>query len=239
MRGCHHAGCHHAVVLTTVLVHSPFLGPTSLRPLATALPHPTVLPSLTGAVVGAPPYEPRITAAVAQAVPPDELVLVGHSGAGPLLPGIATVLGPSVRALLFLDASLPTPGRSWTDEAPAELTRQLAELAEHGVLPPWNEWFDADLLRTLVPDDSLRHQLVAELPRVPLAFTEEPRSGAGWTGPAGYLRLSAAYENAAELAGRHGWPIRRIDSHHLAPTSRPDEVAAALVELLDVQVLAS
>lgn len=221
-------------MVTTVLVHSPFLGPTSLQPLATALPQPTVLPSLTSAVVGAPPYQPRITAAVAHAIPPGELVLVGHSGAGPLLPGIAATLGPTVRALLFLDAGLPTPGCSWTDTAPAELTRQLAELAEDGVLPRWNEWFDPDLLRALVPDNSLRRQLVAELPRVPLAFTKEPQSSADWTGPAGYLRLSAVYDDAADLAERRGWPVRRLDSHHLAPTSRPDEVALALSELLDL-----
>ena len=225
------------IVLTTVLVHSPFLGPTSLQPLATALRRPTALPSLTGAVVGAPPYQPRISAAAAHAVPPSELVLVGHSGAGPLLPGIAETLGPTVRALLFLDAGLPTPGRSWMEASPAELARQLAELAEDGVLPPWHEWFGPDLLPTVVPDDALRHQVVAELPRVPLAFMEEPRSSADWAGPAGYLRLSAAYDDAAELAERRGWPVRWLDTHHLAPTSRPDEVAAALIELLDVQAL--
>ena len=221
-------------MVNIVLVHSPFLGPTSLRPLATALPQPAVLPSLTSAVVGAPPYQPRITAAVAHAIPPGELVLVGHSGAGPLLPGIAATLGPTVRALLFLDAGLPTPDHSWTEAAPAELTRQLVELAKDGVLPRWNEWFDPDLLPTLVPDDSLRRPFVAELPRVPLAFLEEPRSSADWTGPAGYLRLSAAYDDAAELAERRGWPVRRLDSQHLAPTSRPDEVALALTELLNL-----
>jgi hypothetical protein len=47
-------------------------------------------------------------------------ILVGHSGAGPLLAAMGESLG-CVEGYVFVDAGLPHPGRSWFDSAPPEL----------------------------------------------------------------------------------------------------------------------
>jgi hypothetical protein len=58
------------------------------------------------------------------------VVLVGHSGAGPLLPVIHRGLVQPVVACLFVDASLPHPGQSTLDE----LAVSVPELEEDGSL---------------------------------------------------------------------------------------------------------
>jgi hypothetical protein len=223
---------------TVVLVHSPFLGPASLRPLADAVAArgwPAVLPDLRMTVAAAPVHA-RMIGSFADAVDDAGLsgpvVLVGHSGAGPLLPGFADALDHPVTALVFLDAGLPTPGQSWRDTAPPELFTTLRDQSRDGLLPRWPEWFNPDLLPRLVPDTVLRAQIAEEAPEVPLAFLKETRPSAEWTGPAGYLRLSAAYDQDAAKARKLGWPVRRLESHHLATATEPDAVAAALLDLL-------
>jgi thioesterase domain-containing protein len=223
---------------TIVLVHSPFLGPASMRPLADALAArgwPAVLPDLR-VTVAAPPVHARLIGSFADAIAEAEvagpLVLVGHSGAGPLLPGFADALDHPVSALVFLDAGLPTPGRSWRDTAPPELFTALRDQSRDGLLPNWPDWFPPDLLPRLVPDTVLRAQIAEEAPEVPLAFLKEARPSVQWTGPAGYLRLSAAYDQDAAAARKLGWPVRRLDAHHLATATDPDAVADVLLELL-------
>lgn len=223
---------------TIVLVHSPFLGPASLRPLADALAalgHPTVLLDLRVTVAAAPVHA-RMIGSFADAIgeagltgPP---VFVGHSGAGPLLPGFADALDDPVAGLMFVDAGLPTPGRSWRDTVPAQLYTSLRDRSRDGLLAPWPDWFDADLLARLLPDTVLRAQIAEEAPEVPLAFLKEQRPSVEWSGPAAYLQLSAAYDKDAAEAKRLGWPVRRLDLHHLAPATDPDTVADALLRLL-------
>ena len=53
-----------------------------------------------------------------------------------------------------------------------------------------------------------------------------------WSGPAGYVQLSPAYERDATAAKRLGWPVRRCNSHHLAPASDPEAVAEVLLWML-------
>ncbi|MGI8698852.1 MAG: hypothetical protein ACR2J0_06895, partial [Mycobacteriales bacterium] len=81
-----------------VFLHSPLVGPTSWGRLPDVLRsggHPVAVPSVTGD--DSPPYAHRYVAAATgqlagtELVPP--LVLVGHSGAGPLLPQVAGAAG--------------------------------------------------------------------------------------------------------------------------------------------------
>lgn len=224
--------------LTAVLVHSPFLGPASLRPLADALAahgHPAVLLDLRPSVV-APPVHQVLLGAFADAMSEEELagevVLIGHSGAGPLLPAFADALEDTVTGLVFVDAGLPTPGRSWRDNAPPELYGQLKGMAREGQLPRWQRWFDADPLTELVADEQLRSEIADEAPEVPVAFLKEPRPDVAWTGPAGYVALSVPYAADAEAATARGWPVRVLDSTHLAPAADPEPVARAVLEVL-------
>lgn len=223
---------------TIVLVHSPFLGPTSLRPLSEALAatgRPTVLLDLRVTVAAAPVHARMLGSfadAVSEAGLAEPTVLIGHSGAGPLLPGFADALDDPVAGLVFMDAGLPTPGRSWRETVPPALFIQLRDQSRDGLLAPWPDWFTPDPLPRLVPDTVLRAQIAEEAPEVPLAFLKEARPSVQWSGPAGYLQLSGAYDEDAAVAKRLGWPVRRLDANHLAPATDPEVVADALLRVL-------
>ena len=223
---------------TILLLHSPFLGPSSLRPLVGELAargRPTVLLDLR-MTVAAPPVHARLVGGFADAVGDSgvtgPVVLLGHSGAGPLLPGFADVLDDPVSALVFLDAGLPTPGRSWRDTVPPELYRQLRDRSKDGLLPSWHNWFDRGLLDQLVADDALRATIADEAQEVPIAFLKEERPSVQWTGPAGYVELSEAYAADAARAHELGWPVRELRAHHLAAATDPAPVAVAVLDLL-------
>jgi hypothetical protein len=159
--------------------------------------------------------------------------LVVHSGAGGHAPSILVAMDRPA-GVIFADAILPHPGRSWMETAPPALARRLRGLAVDGVLPPWNTWWDDDPLPAMLPDPALRAAVTAELPRVPLDWLETPAPVVeGWAPPLmSYLRLSPAYEpEAAEAAIRH-WPVRRLGLTHLAMLTHPDKVAQELVSLV-------
>lgn len=236
-RVCHHRGMP-ASPITAVLAHSPFLGPASLRPLADALVshgHPAVLLDLRPSVV-APPVHQVLLGAFADAMSEEQLtgdvVLIGHSGAGPLLPAFADALEEPVAGLVFVDAGLPTPGRSWRDTVPPALYSQLKGMSRESQLPRWQRWFTPDPLAQLIPDEELRSEIADEAPEVPVAFLKEPRPDVEWTGPAGYVALSEPYAADAEAAEALGWPVRRLASSHLAPAADPEPVAVAVLEVL-------
>lgn len=227
-----------ATPVTAVLVHSPFLGPASLRPLADALAalgHPAVLLDLRPSVV-APPVHQVLLGAFADAMSEELLdgpvVLIGHSGAGPLLPAFADSLEDAVAGLVFVDAGLPTPGRSWRDTVPTSLYAELRALSREGQLPRWQRWFDPDPLEILVTDEALRAEIADEAPEVPIAFLKEERPEVEWTGPAGYVLLSEPYKADAASAQELGWPLRRLATHHLAPATNPEPVAQAILDVL-------
>jgi len=223
---------------TILLLHSPFLGPSTMRPLADELAahgRSTVLLDLR-MTVGDPPVHARLIGGFADAVGDAGLagpvVLLGHSGAGPLLPGFADVLDDLVAALVFVDAGLPTPGRSWRDTVAPELYRRLRDQSRDGLLPRWHNWFDPATLGRLVPDAAQRSAILDEAQEVPLAFLKEERPSVNWTGPAGYLALSRAYAEDVAGARERGWPVHELDLHHLATATDPKPVAAAVLELL-------
>lgn len=221
-----------------VFVHSPLVGPLTWRPVAdqfAATGRPVAVPDLTGTLHRPPPYHPQIARSVATAA--ERLrrpaVLVGHSGAGPLLPGIAYASPVPIQALIYVDAGLPYPGRSWFQTAPPELVDQLHRLAgADGRLPPWHEWFPAGTLAELLPEPQLRARFTGELTRLPVGYFQEPTSDRDWSGAAGYLLLSEAYRDQAERAAELGLPVLERPSHHLGMLTAPEPVAAALAQLL-------
>jgi hypothetical protein len=99
-----------------------------------------------------------------------------------------------------------------------------------GKLPRWDRWFDTDPL-TLVPA-GLREEMRDEAPEVAWEFLKETRPVVEWTGPCGYVLLSAVYESEADRAEDLGWPVERLESHHLAAATSPSSVAAALKAVL-------
>jgi hypothetical protein len=218
-----------------LLLHSPLLGPMTWRAVAGDL-------ARRGHAADAPAWPPLSSVAegfygaladgVAAIAPSaDSLLLVAHSGAGALVPALADRLGERVAGVIFADAILPHPGRSWFDTAPAEMRERLRAGAQMGELPPWDEWWPPGALERLLPDPDLRAALIAELEPLPLAYFEEQAPTAPLPAPAAYLQLSGAYDDESQVAARSGWPLVRLPLHHLAMLTYPEAVATALESL--------
>jgi len=130
---------------------------------------------------------------------------------------------------VFVDAMLPQPSRSWFDTAPPGLEAQLRGLADHGLLPPWHEWFPPGSLEALVPDRVRRRRLVAEIPRLQVAYFDEPAPPAQFAKSVAcaFLRLGPPFDAAADKAERLGWWVARrelgspADAHRSGGDRRP------------------
>lgn len=218
-----------------VLLHSPLLGPAAWQAVAAELER-------RGQTVEAPAW-PRLSSLAdrfyagladglaAKLGSAGPLVLVAHSGAGALAPALAERLTGRVAGMIFVDAILPHPGRSWFDTAPADMRDRLRSGAVMGELPAWDAWWPPGALERLVPEDGLREDLIAALEPLPLAYFEELAPATGFSGPSAYLQLSGAYDAEGKIAGRYGWPLVRLPLHHLAMLTDPEPVAAALESL--------
>lgn len=226
---------HLAVVF--LLIHSPLVGPTTWAPVAQLLKgagYEVVVPRLESPPGIPEHYWERHASVVAEsiaAVPPDrQIILVGHSGAGPLLPALRDAMHRKVAGYIFFDAGLPKNGASRLDQfdTPAEV-KEFRDSAVDGVLPKWTE---ADL-HDAITDDTLRKAFVAELPALPLKVYEEPLPVfKGWPdAPCAYVRTSATYDRFLETARRKGWPVRSLDGGHFYMLNEPAKAAAILREL--------
>lgn len=221
-----------------LLVHSPLVGPATWELVAGRLVqrgHEVNVPDLTATVAAQPPYCPRQAQAIAGSASGQPSIFVAHSGAGPLLAAAGALTGQA-RGYIFADAGLPIPGQTWMETVPPELASQVREMADaRGWLPPWPHWWGDEVLAELLPDPEQRRRFAAGCPPLPLAMFEETHPAVpDWpNAPAGYLQLSEAYHDQAEMARDLGWPIIVRDSHHLAPLTDPGMVAESLHELID------
>ncbi len=222
-----------------VLLHSPLVGPLTWRGVAAHLAeagYPVVTPDLTSAVTNEPSHHQAIAdtvaASLATIAPDTPIALVGHSGAGPLLPRIARTVGHHVSALIYVDSLLPYPGQSWIDNAPQSLVEHLHGLIRNGQLPPWHEWFPPEVITEILPDPQLRAAFIRELPCLPFTYFTEQTSTDEWRGPAGYLLLSDGYRQDAQAARQADLLVVEQIDHHLAMLTKPATVSAALVRLI-------
>jgi hypothetical protein len=222
-----------------VLIHSPLVGPTTWSSVAhkpDQRGREALVPSLLGVAEAPPPQWRRVPEAVRDVTSriTDPIVLVGHSGAGPLLPAIADAVTAEVAALIFVDAFLP-PDSGSTPLLPAQLMGHLHSLASGGVLPPWSRWFGNETMRELVPDEGLRNSLEHEMPRLPLSYFQAsvPMPDAWTQLPCAYLLLSPdPYGESAGRACARGWPVVDIPhAHHLSLVTDPRAVTEALLDL--------
>ncbi len=221
-----------------VLVHSPLVGCGTWGPVAENLTgdgYAVAVPDLAGAVTAGPPYHLRQARLIAGCAAGEDVILIGHSRAGPLLATAGTLMGETVRGYVFVDARLPSPGRSWMQTVQPGLAARLREMAgSRGWLPPWPQWWAGEELAALLPDPAARQDFAAGCPRLPMAMVEEVQPPArGWpAAPSGYLQLSEAYEGDAARARELGWPVRRHLSHHLALLTDPGQVAREIRQLI-------
>ena len=186
---------------------------------------------------GSSPYWRRHVESVAGGLRTDSegLVLIAHSGAGPLLAAIADELRERVLALFFVDAGLPEDGASRLDLLRTEMGDDFADgFAAHleagGRYPQWR---DEDLAPS-VHDPAVRAAVLAsQRPRTVDFWTEAVPAPGGWMQlPCAYLQLSGGYGQPAGRASEMGWPMIERASNHFAILTEPALVAADLESLL-------
>ena len=227
---------HRPTPLRIVLVHSPMVGPSSWNKLAPLLEnrgYEVVVPDLTSSFEHGPPFCERQIATIAQCAHRGS-VLLAHSGAGALLAGVGELV-PKLGGYVFVDAVLPTPGLSWMDTAPEELSSALVSMAHDGWLPPWCEWFGVDAMVELLPESAMREAFIGDCRHLPLAMFYEPRpTSPTWPNAAvGYLRLSDTYAEEANQAKAMDWPMSVLESDHLAILSNAALVVGPLIDLIE------
>jgi hypothetical protein len=165
-------------------------------------------------------------------LPPAQIILAGHSGAGALLPAIREALGRPVAAYFFVDAGLPQPGRPRLDPATppgSPLREVLDELERGGAFPAWRD----EELREVLPDPERRRRVLAGLRPRRLPFWQEPIPVfAGWPdAPCACLQFSPFYGEDAAEARRRGWPTRVLEAGHFHMLVDPAGTSDALLAL--------
>jgi hypothetical protein len=225
--------------MTFVLVHSPLVGPFTWSLVADELKRrgfDALVPTLRDDNSELPYWQQHAesVARALEAVPPNRpLIYVAHSGAGPLLPIIRERSGHPVAAYVFVDAGIPENGVSPLNlgGASAWANEMRALLASGGSFPNWSD----DDLREIIPDDSVRQKLLAELHPRGRAFWEEaiPVFADFPDAPCAYLQFSPPYERAAEYARQHNWSVRKMDAAHFHMLVDPIAVTDAVLDLVN------
>ena len=220
-----------------VLIHSPLVGPVTWSAVASELSRRQV-----GVVVpdlGAPtetetgPHWKRHVALAARAIASipaaASAVLVGHSGAGALLPAIRDAMDRACAGYVFVDAGLPNGNEP--RKGMGGFARHLDEI--HALGERFPHWSDEDL-RDALPVPAVRTALLRELrPQPPDFWDETVPVFAGWPdAPCAYIRFGAnpSYDAAAAEAQRRGWRYRDLGGAHfhmlVDPVAVSDELLA-------------
>jgi Alpha/beta hydrolase family len=186
---------------------------------------------------GEAPFWPQhVQSAVKGLVPiysSDKVMLIAHSGAGPLLASLVEQMGRWAAGCVFVDAGLPAPHATRMQllhaENPAAAEALRAQLDAGERYPRWS----AEDLRTDIRDRKLREAFLAELsPRGADYFHEPLHAPEGWARlPCGYVQLSPAYAVHAREARSRGWVTQALSGGHFAMLNQPEQLADTLIEL--------
>jgi len=179
-----------------------------------------IVPILNDSPDSKEPFWKQHAESISQAlvdVPKDTaVILVAHSGAGPLLPVMRESIPNPVRAYIFVDAGIPRDGATRLDLMKSEdsdwANQFQKELEDGGRFPTWS----SDDLREIIPDEKLREQLVSELrPRALDFFTEPIPVFDGWPdAPCVYILFSPPYKRAEVQARQMGWLTYELEAGH-------------------------
>lgn len=219
-------------------MHSPLVGPSTWYPVAEVFERrgiTAVVPDLDGDErIGRPlwlQHSDEAARAAAALGRGSEAVLVGHSGAGALLPAIRTAMRRSVAGYVFVDAGLPDGTHPRKGAGP--FAEHVDRVYTSGRRIP--EWTDADL-KDVIPDEARRSALLSGLRPQPLRFWNETIPVfEGWPdAPCAYLRLgpNRSYEPAVLSARERGWPVHELAAEHFHMLVNPEGVTDAVLALV-------
>lgn len=225
--------------VTYALIHSPLVGPFTWELVYEALRSQglkAIVPLLQDDPNSALPYWQQHAEAVARdlaQIPEKEsIVLVAHSGAGPLLPAIRHRLYHTIGAYVFVDAGIPGDGLSRLELMKLE-DEEWAEQFHMALLngEQFPTWTDDDL-REIIPDADARRKLVAEIQPRSLAFFTEPIPGyKGWPdAPCIYIKFSESYDWDWVQAKQNRWDVYELNAGHFHMLVEPSEVADLIVK---------
>ncbi|RPJ17566.1 MAG: hypothetical protein EHM33_32905, partial [Chloroflexi bacterium] len=164
-----------------VLIHSPLVGPLTWALVAEQMRQrglDSLVPILKDSPDSAEPFWKQHAESVSQTLAQisrnSSVTLVAHSGAGPLLPAIRETLANPISAYVFVDAGIPRNGATRLDlmksEDPAWAAQKQEQLERGERFPNWS----FDDLQEVLPEESLRRQMVAEIRPRGVAFFTEP-----------------------------------------------------------------
>ena len=129
------------------------------------------------------------------------------------------------------------PGDGLTYQASDPFIEFIDSLSHGGpLLPPWHEWWGDEVMARLIPDADLRREILADTPRVPRSFYEDPVPlPTGWMTRHGccFLQLSPAYDDDWARAVAYGWPTARMAGQHLDVVVKPIAVGESLMNLIE------
>ena len=222
-----------------VLVHSPLVGPLTWSLVAEQLRQRSlevIVPALSDSPDSKEPFWKQHAVSVSQSLaklPKDKsLILVAHSGAGPLLPVIRQSLANPVHAYVFVDAGIARDRATRLELMKSEDPEWAAQFQEYleggGLFPDWS----FDDLQEVIPDELSRRQMVAEIrPRGLTFFTEPIPVFEGWPdAPCVYVKFSSPYEYSASQAQEAGWPTYELEAGHFHMLVDPIAVTDLIID---------
>jgi pimeloyl-ACP methyl ester carboxylesterase len=207
--------------MTIVLLGGSGLGPWAWERVTPHLPDDTRTPDLAGAT---------LDDWVDQAVDADltDVTLVAHSFAGYVAAGALARYPDRIQTVVFLDAALPQPGRSWFEVMGPQVENFMRSIAVDGAIP----WFTHQQLDQLYPGHGISTADFAWMqPRL------RPQPIETYAQPAiirtipkektAYVRCRRTTPPAAPDID----PDRTLDAGHWPMITRPIETAKVITEL--------
>ena len=162
----------------------------------------------------------------------DEVVLLGFSYGGMVVTGALDRLGDRVRSLVYLDAFVPDDGQSvavlagFTIEDGLGMPWAMPPRPRQLDTPEAQAWSEArrvdQPVRTFTQPVSLT--LPLEERGIPLTYIKA-------TADPDEADDSAFWQAARRAHASADWAYHEIDTNHMVPLTRPDELAALLAEL--------
>jgi pimeloyl-ACP methyl ester carboxylesterase len=227
---------------TYVLIHSPLVGPLTWSLVAAEMRQrglDVIVPVLEDSPASTAPYWEQHAESVARtlaAIPEESrLILVAHSGTGPLLPVIRQAIPNPISAYIFVDAGLPQDGATRLELMNSEDSNWAQEfqmfLENGGRFPNWS----SEDLAEILPDEHLRNQMVAELhPRGLDFFTEPIPVFPKWPdAPCIYILFSPPYERAEIQARQLGWISDTLGAGHFHMLVDPIAVTDKIIQAVN------